>query len=59
MPETESLPITDEQKVARLLDALTWVADHAHCIQTRRFVAKVLRSYDKPEVEVEDLGHER
>ena len=59
MPVPESIPITDAQKVTRLVDALTWIADNAHCIQTRRFVAKVLRDFDKMEPDLEGAGRER
>lgn len=48
--------MTPDQKLARTLDALSWVLEHAKCIESRRFVAKVLRELDQEEPRSARLG---
>ncbi len=38
--------LSPEQEIARLRDLLSWVSDHAKCIETRKFVARELRLID-------------
>jgi hypothetical protein len=46
MPHPENPPLTDAQLATQYRDALEWVAENAHCIETRRFVARVFRAVD-------------
>jgi hypothetical protein len=45
MPAPEAL-LTDAQLAQRYRDALSWVAQNAHCIETRRFVARTFRELE-------------
>lgn len=45
MPDQDTRA-TDAQIAVRLLDAMSWIANNAHCIATRRFVYRVLREVE-------------
>lgn len=38
--------MTNANKTERAIDALKWIQDNARCIETRRFVSKVLRELE-------------